>query len=68
MLAAAPDATPDHAGIEPRAADMALIDSFLDRYWGETGASANTLSSYRLDLIIFARWLVLDLDKKTVLF
>ena len=53
MLAAAPD----HNQIEPRAADMALIDSFLDRYWGETGASTNTLASYRLDLIIFARWL-----------
>ncbi len=57
MLAAAPDATPDQTQIEPRAADLALIDSFLDRYWGETGASANTLASYRLDLIIFARWL-----------
>ena len=57
MLAAAPDATPDQTQIEPRAADLALIDAFLDRYWGETGASANTLASYRLDLIIFARWL-----------
>ena len=57
MLAAAPDATPDQPQIEPRGADLALIDSFLDRYWGETGASANTLASYRLDLIIFARWL-----------
>jgi integrase/recombinase XerD len=40
-----------------RAADLAVIDTFLDRYWGETGASANTLASYRLDLLIFARWL-----------
>ena len=64
MLAAVPKTrdtaqkpTRDNAEIEPRAADLALIDTFLDRYWGETGASANTLASYRLDLIIFARWL-----------
>jgi len=64
MLAAAPaarDPSPkpasDHVEIEPRAPDLALIETFLDRYWGETGASANTLASYRLDLIIFARWL-----------
>ena len=61
MLAAAPEtreSTADHAAqIEPRVADLALIETFLDRYWGETGASANTLASYRLDLIIFARWL-----------
>ena len=64
MLAAAPETRDDgpspnsvDAQIEPRAADLALIETFLDRYWGETGASANTLASYRLDLIIFARWL-----------
>ena len=64
MLAATPETRDDgpssnsvDAQIEPRAADLALIETFLDRYWGETGASANTLASYRLDLLIFARWL-----------
>ena len=60
MLAAAPaprDPSSVQTDVVPRAADLALIDAFLDRYWGETGASANTLASYRLDLIIFARWL-----------
>jgi integrase/recombinase XerD len=41
----------------PRAKDLAAIEAFLDRYWAETGASANTLASYRLDLLIVARWL-----------
>jgi integrase/recombinase XerD len=40
-----------------RGPDLTMIEAFLDRYWGETGASANTLASYRLDLLIFARWL-----------
>lgn len=35
----------------------ARIDAFLDRYWSETGASRNTLASYRRDLSGFARWL-----------
>lgn len=35
----------------------ALIDRFLDQYWAETGASANTLAAYRQDLCGFARWL-----------
>ena len=64
MLAARPVARDDgaeHPQLAPRAADLTLIDSFLDRYWGETGASANTLASYRLDLIIFARWLSANL-------
>lgn len=34
-----------------------MIQQFLDRYWAETGASANTIASYRLDLQILARWL-----------
>ncbi len=52
--AAAPDPSND---IPARSADLAVVDAFLDRYWGETGASANTIASYRLDLTIFARWL-----------
>lgn len=34
-----------------------MIQQFLDHYWAETGASANTIASYRLDLQILARWL-----------
>lgn len=34
-----------------------MIQQFLDRYWAETGASANTIASYRLDLQILARWM-----------
>ena len=37
--------------------DAALIERFLDQYWSETGASANTLTAYRHDLEGFARWL-----------
>jgi integrase/recombinase XerD len=36
--------------------DQALIGGFLDHYWSETGASRNTLTSYRHDLEGFARW------------
>ncbi|MFB9067205.1 site-specific tyrosine recombinase XerD [Pseudofulvimonas gallinarii] len=35
----------------------ALVERFLDQYWAETGASANTLAAYRQDLGGFARWL-----------
>lgn len=38
-------------------ADAACIEQFLDHYWSETGASKNTLGSYRQDLHGFARWL-----------
>lgn len=34
-----------------------LIDQFLDAVWVEQGLSENTLSAYRSDLRIFARWL-----------
>ena len=34
-----------------------LIDQFLDAVWAEEGLSDNTLSAYRSDLRIFARWL-----------
>jgi integrase/recombinase XerD len=36
---------------------IATIEAFLDGYWSETGASTNTIASYRLDLIIFAKWI-----------
>jgi integrase/recombinase XerD len=43
-----------------------LIDAFLDAVWVEQGLSANTLSAYRSDLRIFAKWLgkksLLDVD------
>lgn len=38
-------------------AEQVRIDAFLDQYWSESGASANTLSSYGQDLKQFARWL-----------
>ena len=41
----------------PSEQDSALIERFLDQYWSETGASANTLAAYRHDLQGFARWL-----------
>ncbi len=34
-----------------------LIDQFLDAIWVEQGLSENTLSAYRSDLRVFARWL-----------
>ena len=33
------------------------IDSFIDALWLEEGLSKNTLSAYRRDLALFARWL-----------
>ena len=43
-----------------------LIDQFLDAVWVEQGLSENTLSAYRSDLRIFAKWLagksLLDVD------
>ena len=44
--------------------DQAVIAVFLDSLWMEKGLSDNTLSSYRRDLHLFARWL---LPKKTSL-
>lgn len=37
--------------------DSRLIDEFCDALWLEDGLSANTISSYRNDLMLFARWL-----------
>ena len=37
--------------------DRDLIEFFLERAWSELGLADNTLSSYRLDLEAFARWL-----------
>jgi len=37
--------------------DETLIDGFIDRLWMERGLSQNTLTSYRSDIIGFARWL-----------
>jgi integrase/recombinase XerD len=39
------------------AASAQIIAQFIDRYWSQSGASKNTLASYRIDLTIFARWL-----------
>jgi integrase/recombinase XerD len=38
--------------------DQQNIDAYLDALWMEKGVSENTLSSYRRDLVGFARWLV----------
>nr|WP_027253111.1 site-specific tyrosine recombinase XerD [Photobacterium halotolerans] len=37
--------------------DIALIERFLDAMWMERGLSANTLSSYRNDLMKLQQWL-----------
>lgn len=39
------------------AADGADIDAFLRRHWAETGSARTTLSAYRSDLALAARWL-----------
>ncbi|MEW6353979.1 MAG: site-specific tyrosine recombinase XerD [Pseudomonadota bacterium] len=39
------------------AADCALIESFLDAVWMESGLSENTLAAYRADLQALAGWL-----------
>ena len=41
----------------PSAACSAAIDQFCGALWLEHGLSANTLSAYRSDLTLFARWL-----------
>ena len=47
-----------------------LIDQFLDAVWSEQGLSENTLSAYRSDLRIFAKWLagssLLDVDNAKI--
>ncbi len=39
------------------AADVELIERFLERAWSELGLADNTLAGYRRDLHGFARWL-----------
>ena len=43
-----------------------LIDQFLDHYWLSTGASQNTLSAYRSDLVLFDQWLSVSIEKVNV--
>ena len=45
------------AAKQPSAADLQLIERFLDTLWMERGLSANTLSAYRSDLSQVAVWL-----------
>ena len=45
------------AGLAVSAYGADLIDLFLDALWLEDGLSKNTLSAYRRDLTLFARWL-----------
>ncbi|WP_167348710.1 site-specific integrase, partial [Proteus myxofaciens] len=44
--------------IQENEAIFTLIEQFLDNIWLEQGLSANTLSSYRLDLQALGQWLV----------
>jgi integrase/recombinase XerD len=44
-------------------ASQEAIDSFCDTCWLEDGLSKNSLSAYRRDLLLFARWLDLELGK-----
>jgi len=37
--------------------NLHIVDKFLDHYWLSSGASQNTLSAYRSDLKLFAKWL-----------
>ncbi|HEY1181134.1 MAG TPA: site-specific tyrosine recombinase XerD [Rhodocyclaceae bacterium] len=45
--------------------DLALIDEFADALWLADGLAQNTLSSYRTDLKLFARWL--EAERSTLL-
>ena len=42
---------------EPSAANLALIDEFVDNLWLEQGLAKNSLEAYRRDMRLFARWL-----------
>lgn len=42
---------------EPSAANLALIDEFVDHLWLEQGLAKNSLEAYRRDMRLFARWL-----------
>ena len=46
-------------------ASMEAIDLFCDTCWLEDGLSKNSLSAYRRDLLLFARWLD-DVVSKTI--
>lgn len=41
--------------------NLHIVDKFLDYYWLSSGASQNTLSAYRSDLKLFAKWLGVSL-------
>ena len=43
-------------GVPIDAATGASVDAFIDTLWLEEGLSKNTLSAYRQDLTLFARW------------
>jgi integrase/recombinase XerD len=43
---------------EPAPEDAAAIERLLDMLWIERGSGAQTLSAYRSDLSLFARWLL----------
>lgn len=45
------------ANVPLAAAEIALIDRFLDGIWLGEGLSQNTVESYRRDLLIWANWL-----------
>ena len=43
--------------------ELALVERYLDALWMERGVSANTLSSYRSDLVALSRWLSVGGDR-----
>jgi integrase/recombinase XerD len=54
----------DASGISKKLiASLDAIDSFCDTCWLEDGLSKNSLSAYRRDLILFARWLDIEVQK-----
>ncbi len=48
---------PAHDPAPPTAADLALIEEFLERAWSEQGLARSTQSAYRSDLRAFGGWL-----------
>ncbi len=49
--------------------NISIIEKFLDYYWLSSGASQNTLSAYRSDLILLSKWLkfsLVDVDDKDI--
>jgi integrase/recombinase XerD len=57
VTAGVSDTTCAGPAAEETAADLSLIEAFLDSMWMERGLSPNTLGAYRADLLGLAAWL-----------